>query len=60
MALQTCPDCSKEVSSQAASCPTCGAPFATHSTGRVWRNVALALFVVLPLLALIGELIGLW
>lgn len=26
MALVTCPDCKKEISSRAASCPHCGAP----------------------------------
>lgn len=29
MALTTCPDCRKEVSSRAPSCPNCGAPIAT-------------------------------
>ena len=28
MALITCPECGKEISSQASSCPNCGAPVA--------------------------------
>lgn len=27
MAMTTCPECSKEVSDQAAACPACGYPF---------------------------------
>lgn len=31
MALINCPDCSKEISSNAPTCPGCGAPIATKS-----------------------------
>lgn len=31
MALITCPDCERQVSSSAAACPQCGAPIAARS-----------------------------
>ncbi len=35
MALVTCPDCSRDVSSGAANCPHCGRPMAVFSAGAV-------------------------
>lgn len=32
MALVKCPDCGKQISSQAASCPNCGCPMASRPT----------------------------
>lgn len=32
MALIKCPDCGKQISSQAASCPNCGCPIANRPT----------------------------
>lgn len=32
MALIKCPDCGKQISSQAASCPNCGCPIASRPT----------------------------
>ncbi|WP_300616849.1 hypothetical protein [Dokdonella sp.] len=33
MALIPCPECRKEVSDKAPSCPNCGCPFAAHGGG---------------------------
>jgi len=34
MALTTCPDCGKSVSSQAPSCPSCGRPISASVTSQ--------------------------
>lgn len=33
MALMTCPDCNRQVSSRAVACPGCGYPIATSGEG---------------------------
>lgn len=52
MALITCPDCQKQISDQAPTCPNCGRPIAaTHAnekkvqtieaTGKYWKGMQL-------------------
>ncbi len=38
MALIRCPECSLEVSEQAATCPKCGYPINRHSTAHAYSN----------------------
>lgn len=59
MALIACSECGKEISDKAASCPTCGAPTALHSsvslspqsharvtrTGAAWEGIGFLLIV---------------
>lgn len=40
MALIQCPDCNKDVSSNAPSCPKCGAPIAAFSRKSIRRGYA--------------------
>lgn len=45
MPLITCPDCNKEVSDQAKSCPNCGHPIAAitiEQTGKQFKGLQLA------------------
>jgi len=45
MALTKCPDCGKEVSSVAPTCPSCGHPIAAHTTeltSKKWKSMKLA------------------
>ncbi len=53
MALITCPECGKEVSDRAASCPHCGCPLETASAGAVpaASKKKLALFVCAAVVA---------
>lgn len=42
--LVACPDCSKQVSAQAAACPACGRPMkaiAVELTGKKWKLLSL-------------------
>jgi hypothetical protein len=41
MTLIACPECSQQVSTLAATCPHCGAPRRTTSSGRVGKYLAL-------------------
>lgn len=61
MALIVCPDCGKQVSDQAASCPSCGHPLrggATliEQTAKNWKKVQ-AVGIVLMLLAPVSMLV---
>lgn len=59
MALTTCPECSKEISDKAVTCPHCGAPFVAaapadtaepEKSGSVWKwivGVPVGLFVLM-------------
>lgn len=53
MALKNCPECEKEVSSEAAACPHCGHPLkkqkkalVSRPAGLVLQLVAVVLFIV--------------
>ncbi len=37
MALTLCPECKKEVSSEASSCPSCGHPIKPQPQQRLWN-----------------------
>ena len=39
MALITCPECGKEISSQASSCPNCGAPMTDEAVQMVMERL---------------------
>ncbi len=45
MALITCPECKKEVSDRAMSCPSCACPLeravTTGATGKKWKGIQL-------------------
>jgi len=58
MALISCPECEKEISDKAASCPSCGAPISNNSeaalgnqhiavtrTGAKWEGMGFLLIV---------------
>lgn len=52
MALINCPDCGREVSSNAPACPSCGAPIQAQTieaTAKKWKGLQLlgALLVIL-------------
>lgn len=49
MALIDCPECSREISSEAASCPQCGHPMQVPEPARKWSpGVAAVLSLVIP------------
>lgn len=58
MALITCPDCQKEISESAVSCPFCGRPLrptvARHTGYATWQKYTIGCFLVLFVLFLIG------
>ncbi len=48
MALIKCPDCSKEVSSNAPACPNCGSPISAttiEQTSKKWKKMKLIAWV---------------
>ena len=57
MALVTCPECKREMSSQAAVCPGCGAPNGTaqprRKKPRFWKIVLALLFAGFAIMVLI-------
>lgn len=65
MALTTCPDCSRKVSTEAVSCPQCGRPFANSpivappTEGLFLRTLNFGCAAVIVILALLF-LIALW
>lgn len=64
MALKTCPDCNKEVSTLAEACPNCGHPFKiqpktteTVVTPTAERDNAVPRWIVFPVIILVGVLV---
>lgn len=63
MALTTCPDCGKEVSTSAQACPGCGRPMSAVSvTAKEVKarsgimdgvNIGCGIFIVLPIIIII-------
>lgn len=52
MALITCPECKKEISSASAACPSCGYKKPTHFI----RNTFLTLIILFAIVMLIGTM----
>jgi len=49
VAIVKCPDCKKDVSSQAPACPSCGHPMAAttvEATGKKWKKMKVICFAV--------------
>lgn len=59
MALINCPECNKEVSSLAASCPNCGCPISVDKTSQPTPSIAID-FPDLPIVTHIGSQITNW
>jgi hypothetical protein len=51
MSLAPCRDCGKPISTQAETCPACGARFPTASGKRILKGVLLSVVVLLVLAA---------
>ncbi len=70
MALIACPECTRQVSDKAASCPHCGNPLAKlennpevttiEATGKSWKFVQLAgvILIVIGLVAVFSEVVA--
>jgi hypothetical protein len=58
MVLIKCPECGKEISDRAASCPSCGCPTnqatTIEATGKRWKKARIKCILVM----LVGGLIG--
>lgn len=65
MGLMNCPDCRREISTQAPTCPNCGRAFATsrrsdvRASSGVMDGVRLGcgMFIVLPILILLAFIV---
>lgn len=60
MALIKCPECKREVSDRAPSCPSCGNPLAAttvEQTGKEWKTLKLigAALSILGVIVLLGN-----
>lgn len=54
MALMSCPECQREISTRAATCPSCGYPIASdkaQASGDAWRSPSVWSKVVVGLTA---------
>jgi len=66
MALTTCPDCGKQISSSAANCPGCGRPMAafsgkavqTRRKGGLYEGIGFLLMLVGGLALLVSQGLG--
>lgn len=65
MALQTCPECGKELSSRATTCPHCGAPrkakgIDTTITGNARSCLGCLLWpiIILVVIGIVGGILG--